>query len=559
MNIFENPFYILGVSPHDNRRAIAAAADDKLFLSDSAVINDARNALLIPEKRLAAEMRWFPGTDDRKIAEIIEFFNKLKAGQRTNMIDMSGLKGIALLNFSIYVFNFRKFRDVKEIIKSMLTIILCFETIEQKYVFDIVNQTHKNAAFSEVEKLEFEEEFDNYRNDIVKTMDEKINKLSSGEYAAIIRELADIYSSKKLIENINISYTNDDGSNVFAHGSREKYKSDEREIYRNSFIIGDLLNNRALKNMQSLEAQKNIILSLAANCPTDIDKLASNLKIWEELAYPLIAISQNSGMEDQNLCDQAWGIIHAVRKNCERFFSNPQKSRFDKINYALNLTYILQENLSEVSSKIAKILSQDIEDLKKLNKDAENKIPAGVGFSHFEDIKTAMENENKQFIMKIKFIAALIVFAISLIYSFWTSEKNSSSTRNASNNNSKTYKNQNQNQISSSSSSFSSSRAARDNRRKDLNIQLMLLKGEIEKTKTELDNMENELNLMKSNIDNYRTNYELFHSESERLLYNSEIDLYNSYIIEYNALLKKHKSYIEEYNSMVDEYNSLRY
>ena len=72
-----------------------------------------------------------------------------------------------------------------------------------------------------------------------------------------------------------------------------------------------------------------------------IDKLASNLKIWEELAYPLIAISQNSGMEDQNLCEQAWEIIHAVRKNCEQVLSNTQKDSDDKIKYALKLESIV--------------------------------------------------------------------------------------------------------------------------------------------------------------------------------------------------------------------------
>lgn len=48
MNIFENPFYILGASTKDNRRKISDLAEEKGFLYDPNTVEEARNALIIP-------------------------------------------------------------------------------------------------------------------------------------------------------------------------------------------------------------------------------------------------------------------------------------------------------------------------------------------------------------------------------------------------------------------------------------------------------------------------------------------------------------------------------
>ena len=74
MNIFENPFYILGASTSDNRYRISELAEEKSFLSEPNIIEEARNALIIPQKRLEVELRWFPKTGNKKIENILNFF-----------------------------------------------------------------------------------------------------------------------------------------------------------------------------------------------------------------------------------------------------------------------------------------------------------------------------------------------------------------------------------------------------------------------------------------------------------------------------------------------------
>ena len=56
MMLSENPFFILGVTPLDNRHQILALAEEKALLLDSEKCSEARNTLTTPQRRLVAEM-----------------------------------------------------------------------------------------------------------------------------------------------------------------------------------------------------------------------------------------------------------------------------------------------------------------------------------------------------------------------------------------------------------------------------------------------------------------------------------------------------------------------
>ena len=63
MTFEENPFRVLNVSIHDTKATIVDAADDLAFAQpeDEKIIAQARDILLNPRKRIAAEVRWFVG------------------------------------------------------------------------------------------------------------------------------------------------------------------------------------------------------------------------------------------------------------------------------------------------------------------------------------------------------------------------------------------------------------------------------------------------------------------------------------------------------------------
>ena len=71
MKITENPFYLLGATPRDNRQKIQDLVDEKMLELDSTVCAEARQTLTNPRKRLSAEIAWFPGVSIRQINTII--------------------------------------------------------------------------------------------------------------------------------------------------------------------------------------------------------------------------------------------------------------------------------------------------------------------------------------------------------------------------------------------------------------------------------------------------------------------------------------------------------
>jgi hypothetical protein len=63
MDLFENPFYILGVGPRSTRGEIADAAEAAALSGDPDSVAAAASALASPRKRLSAEIFFLPGVD----------------------------------------------------------------------------------------------------------------------------------------------------------------------------------------------------------------------------------------------------------------------------------------------------------------------------------------------------------------------------------------------------------------------------------------------------------------------------------------------------------------
>jgi hypothetical protein len=80
MSLFDlrsSPFFLLEVSPRDNRSAIAAAAEDAVAdgkLEETAAIR-AQQVLMSPRLRLDAELAWLPGVAPNRAPQLIENSN----------------------------------------------------------------------------------------------------------------------------------------------------------------------------------------------------------------------------------------------------------------------------------------------------------------------------------------------------------------------------------------------------------------------------------------------------------------------------------------------------
>ena len=337
MNIFENPFCILGVSTRSSRQQIASATEEKAFLrnDDSQRLNEARNTLIIPAKRLAAELRWFPGLPDERISEVVEFFRKLDTGQPAPKIATSGFKSIALLNFAVYAFPFRKFKNASEITKSLLAIDYFFEKLTPGVICETINHERAEAEFPFVKPSELDDEIRGYRSDIVKVLN---GTLSSKKYAGLAEYLAEKYSY-------------------------------EGEKNHSMLIIGDLLDSYELHIMLLLEEQKKRVLDAAddihSSMPDVPEKffvsLPTCIKKWKLTGSPLLLTAKSRGTEHANIYGQYEEIFSAVRR-CTIELHN----KHGKTEDAKRLMMILKEYFADVSPKFAEIIDWDIEALQSI-------------------------------------------------------------------------------------------------------------------------------------------------------------------------------------------------
>lgn len=70
--LHRNPFFLLGVTPRDNRLKIAEQAEERAFHLDPSACQKARADLTHPRLRLAVELGWFPGVPPDRVAALLD-------------------------------------------------------------------------------------------------------------------------------------------------------------------------------------------------------------------------------------------------------------------------------------------------------------------------------------------------------------------------------------------------------------------------------------------------------------------------------------------------------
>lgn len=333
MNIFDNPFYKLGVSAKSNRRQISDKAEEKIFLNEneSKSINEARNILIIPEKRLAAEIRWFPGVSDKNISEIIDYFTNLNTGHAATCISTTNLGANALLNFAVYMFRFNNLKNLSDLTKYIVAISKCFKIIHTESTCTLINKDRLEAGFTMVKRPEVEREFNNYRLDIVKTLNETLSIISKEDYRKLVEELTRIYAGDTDL-----------------------------------LIVSDLLDDYELNIMPELETLKQEIINSVDSIQDNLsekflDNLSSMLEKWQELSKPIISVLKTRGSESSNIYNLTGEIFAAIREHAINL-----NNKYDKPDESLKLMQILKKYLAGISERFTSIINQDISKLNEI-------------------------------------------------------------------------------------------------------------------------------------------------------------------------------------------------
>ncbi len=96
-----NPFSVLGASPLDSRAKLIARQAELALFDDDRVTQEALAKLLHPVRRLQAEIRWFPGTQNVAFEPVRMFFQSNGQGPIPQIDSTSVLAQFNVLRLAI--------------------------------------------------------------------------------------------------------------------------------------------------------------------------------------------------------------------------------------------------------------------------------------------------------------------------------------------------------------------------------------------------------------------------------------------------------------------------
>jgi hypothetical protein len=372
MDLLHNPFFILGLSPRDNRQRIYEMADERCLVLDSNECTEARAALTNPRKRLSAEVAWLPGVGPKRAAEIIAILES----SPKDLLAIDKLPPIARTNLLAAILVRLSERNANEIVKCILTISWAFEDVEPEDIRRLINDERVVSGFPEVLDLTFVEsliqERRRYFRQVIKTSLDNLppkelvkavtfvveSATNSGkEHGPIlIADLVDSYEVKvrafldrkleqiaAIIEKINKSL------DMYQCPKCRHVQCDSIECNKCGIIFQKYFE---LYGVDS-KINDNVLAPL-------IQEIIQIVRNWDIVARPIQVSAKGRGLVHDQSCSIAWKI----RGLAVDLFND-----HDMLELSQQLTSLIHEGFAEVGE----VAERTAEDANALNEIAKNR------------------------------------------------------------------------------------------------------------------------------------------------------------------------------------------
>ncbi|NLE25413.1 MAG: hypothetical protein GX625_08745, partial [Clostridiaceae bacterium] len=320
-----NPFYILSVTCRDSRRAIASAADKLSFIYDASACDEAQNLLLIPSRRLSAELDWFIDLSREEIEEIRICI------KNQDPIPTDTLTSLSALNATLYNFAIAEKTDYLEIGYALFDIDEQYTDLNIREITRMINDCHSSAKMADVQEQDVSLELGKKREDIRQIINEKLSVLNDETYTELITMLAEKYIASE-----------DDG--VILSDIVDQY-----EIRMQSVIE---------ESTEHIKSHIDRIKHLANDDVVEdsLKELIGRVQNWDKLVQPL------------QLKSMATGMPHAISEDLGRelrklalYLHNEQ----GKTEESLALVEAMQDIFAELGN-LTEIFNDDSDVLKDL-------------------------------------------------------------------------------------------------------------------------------------------------------------------------------------------------
>lgn len=267
MKLSSNPFFVLRLPCSSGRRDIVSAADELSFILDPEICIKAQNDLINLEKRLSAEISWFPDLDKENVLHIQERIDS------NEELSTDALSPLSKLNATLYNFSISEEDDSFEMGYAILEIDEQYTLLDIVEITSIINKNRAIAKIALVQENDVAEEINRKRDDIRQTIAERLSSLDQDSYIQLVTMLAE--------------------------------KCIAEEDYEDGIILTDVVDQYEVKMQSQLEENAEAITSHITRIQhltndeaisDNISALIRRVQNWDKLAQPLQLKSQASGM-----------------------------------------------------------------------------------------------------------------------------------------------------------------------------------------------------------------------------------------------------------------------
>ncbi len=266
----DNAFFLLAVSPRDNKEAIAEAFDEKASdgTYDESLLHQAQKTLMASKSRLEAELAWFLDVSPKRVKQISEAINSDTKRDNSDFYKelLLELNGISKANLAAYVC-FQK----KGTIEFLEALIEAQSEITLSTIKANINSNRNVAGFPEVDDTLVNQQLDKQR---LIWAEAAIQQISQSEHPGnYMTSLLEKFSegdhvSKQLLDDLMGRYEN--------------------------FIIPVLRNhedavNSLIEKIREKEGKDSAEL---------VSEIIKELKLWDEFAQPSQLVYSAKGLDE---------------------------------------------------------------------------------------------------------------------------------------------------------------------------------------------------------------------------------------------------------------------
>ena len=336
MDLFKNPFYILGATPRDDRYRIIELAEEKSLLSDADTCMEARAILTNPRRRVSAEVAWLPAVDP-------SFYGLLFRYLESPNEDLPNITMAPIVSANLRATKLSRHPGLSssDIVEWILEITHKSEAIQSEVVHELLNDDRSVARFREAAELDVNNEIRKQKSYYSQAVTSVLGNLSVNARARVMTSLLETTTSNGR--------------------------------YQCPTLIKDLIPGYERSVQDSLEQHKKIIetqdeklrvMADAENPDTTlspiVDQLLESVTEWDTLVQPIQLMKKSTGQRH----DASFEMARRFRQLAADLFIEYRKPDFSR-----KILNTLKDVFSE-DPEIAEQIDEDLENLRELEKQA---------------------------------------------------------------------------------------------------------------------------------------------------------------------------------------------